>query len=36
MQAFNGACEALALITDINHDAIPVLFVLLDRMKADQ
>lgn len=35
MPAFNGARE-VALITDINHDVIPVLFVLLDRMKADQ
>lgn len=35
MQAFNGAHE-VALITDISHDVIPVLFVLLGRMKADQ
>lgn len=35
MQAFNGARE-VALITDINRDAIAVLFVLLDRMNADQ
>lgn len=35
MQAFNGAHE-VALITDINHDVIPVLFVSLGGMNADQ